>query len=1492
MSNEMHSCSHLEYVSFGGINNCIVYSVSSQSIRSSNKIKEESPNFDFPVCVSPICQRRYLQKICFLLNIISLGVFPIICHWFPNVYRWINYKSSTISECDSFLVITKEEYYTVVKKNTFLCSNKHLSEDEISLLKFLNILPSQHNYFTDFPYNLIKNNPSSISTSNRSSINNPFTVNSSVMTHCSKLRIEIIFFSFCGSIYIFDSVLNKFTITIPSLDNHPYTVIRNRVEPLLKSFRRLEPLDDSSDSCESNKKEDVPPRSSLQEIFGKCACDIPIVPIVDLIKNEILHPFFIFQIVAVLVWFKNSYVEYAVCIILITSLSLMNSVYETRCSHLKMNKMSKLDYKVSIISKVSSSEIPCEQIIDSSDLLPGDLLILRPGMVLPCDAIVLTSNIIVNESALTGESVPVLKSPIPKYSRELFDVNKDYKHVLYAKTIVMGVQDSNSPFGIAMVLKIGFSTLQGQFLQSMYCDVITNRLHFQNDKLYQDSMKFVKFCFIIGFLGCIVTAIIGITLDLKASTLLFRAFDLFTIVAPPALPATIAAGSTVAVRKLKKKKISCSNPSSVNIAGQVNSIVFDKTGTLTSDGLDAVGCISSVPGSKPCLDGLCTVPSQVNHLLSQAFATCHSISYVDKQHSPNSHKQYHYSQNLCTSETQPPPSASQPSSPNSRIIVGESLELCMFQFSGWILCDNGNSNTCLNNVKEFESGLDYVCSQTLNNSFSEPSNLDKPNSLVTPSLRTDMESSLLNEDGAVELSELPPPRIVRKYFKRSGNSHNFDSQDYEELEIIKVFEFCSKLRRMTVVCRNPLKPFEFMVFCKGSPEQIKAISRPESIPSELDDCVMSYSRSGMRVLGFSVGFINSPNRDLHSFIEALSRSEAEERLNFIGLMIFANKLRPSATEVISTLKNANVNCLMSTGDHVYTSIAVAQECGILSNINTFCASKKIVIGDTHGSHTGEECIKWTVVNSKNTKVYNSIHEVLEKYGFENIHWVVTGQCLRLIYKFHEALELEFLDLSSNPEKPLNLSGDHSHSFLKFYRRSEGLNIHFNRLRREIPCWISLNTPANESYSRNGRQEERDRLEGIVVDTDDGEEFIKFTNIPYHLDCTRNQKKAASAMPDHPSFAGNCDTERNMILNFDTTVDGVPLTLRISVLEFIIRYCHVYSRMTPEDKAMHINLMQKLKPNPMVGMCGDGNNDILAIKSANIGIAIADHEASIAASFVSNERNIAAVPDVLLEGRAALTSTIQSFQYSVLYIFIQFTSVLYLYSKGTNFTDHQYIWCDLVVFLSISIFATLTKSAKYLPPEIPAYKDILSSNVLIGIIIQCAVQLTFLISSITMVTRQDGFEACKVNVNIKDNGQNAHLQMCVENSVTFIVSCIQYVSAGVAIHKTRPFRLSLATNKLFLIQIILVISSTFVVIMDPKSFVSTLLNTVELPGFSQYILLAIFFMNFFFSIASMNFAMKAIYRREIHNNGPACFPQLHPLYIPKSRIEWKINTNLS
>ncbi|KAJ8927052.1 hypothetical protein NQ314_020520 [Rhamnusium bicolor] len=143
-----------------------------------------------------------------------------------------------------------------------------------------------------------------------------------------------------------------------------------------------------------------------------------------------------------------------------------------------------------------------------------------------------------------------------------------------------------------------------------------------------------------------------------------------------------------------------------------------------------------------------------------------------------------------------------------------------------------------------------------------------------------------------------------------------------EIEIIHQFQFTSLLQRMSVVTKAS-DTSSYSVYCKGSPEMIISLSQPSSVPDNILSRLKGYTCQGYRVIALG-------KRDLEEIssedIAKLHREEVECDLEFIGLIVLENKLKPQTTGVIRTLKEANLKVVMITGDNIQTGLHVAKEC--------------------------------------------------------------------------------------------------------------------------------------------------------------------------------------------------------------------------------------------------------------------------------------------------------------------------------------------------------------------------------------------------------------------------------------------------------------------------------------------------------------------------------------------------------------------------------------
>jgi cation-transporting ATPase 13A3/4/5 len=61
----------------------------------------------------------------------------------------------------------------------------------------------------------------------------------------------------------------------------------------------------------------------------------------------------------------------------------------------------------------------------------------------------------------------------------------------------------------------------------------------------------------------------------------------------------------------------------------------------------------------------------------------------------------------------------------------------------------------------------------------------------------------------------------------------------------------------------------------------------------------------------------------------MKRDEAESTLEFIGFIIFENKLKPTTAGVLEELQEAGIRKVMCTGDNILTAISVARECKLI-----------------------------------------------------------------------------------------------------------------------------------------------------------------------------------------------------------------------------------------------------------------------------------------------------------------------------------------------------------------------------------------------------------------------------------------------------------------------------------------------------------------------------------------------------------------------------------
>ncbi|XP_038301816.1 probable cation-transporting ATPase 13A5 isoform X2 [Canis lupus familiaris] len=416
-----------------------------------------------------------------------------------------------------------------------------------------------------------------------------------------------------------DTVLLKTTLQCVQVQKIRY--VWNYSE---KRFQKVGLLEDSNSCHDIYHTFGLGLTSEEQEVrrlvCGPNAIEVGIQPIWKLLVKQVLNPFYVFQAFTLTLWLSQGYIEYSVAIIILSVISIVLSVYDLRQQSVKLHNLVEDHNKVQVTVMVKGKGL---QELESRLLVPGDTIILPGKFSLPCDAILIDGSCVVNEGMLTGESIPVTKTPLTHSENTMAwksHSSEDYrKHVLFCGTEVIQVKPSGQGPVRAVVLQTGYNTAKGDLVRSI---LYPRPLNF---KLYNDAFKFIVFLACLGAVGFLYALGVYMYHGVSPRDTTTMALLILTITVPPVLPAALTTGIVYAQKRLKKKKIFCISQQRINMCGQINLVCFDKTGTLTEDGLDLWGV---VPTADNCFQEVHSFASGKDlpwSPLCAAMASCHSL---------------------------------------------------------------------------------------------------------------------------------------------------------------------------------------------------------------------------------------------------------------------------------------------------------------------------------------------------------------------------------------------------------------------------------------------------------------------------------------------------------------------------------------------------------------------------------------------------------------------------------------------------------------------------------------------------------------------------------------------------------------------------------------------------------------------------------------------------------------------------------------------------
>jgi len=245
--------------------------------------------------------------------------------------------------------------------------------------------------------------------------------------------------------------------------------------------------------------------------YGDNSTTIPMKSMGQLLMDEVLSPFYVFQLFSVVIWIFDSYLIYSAIIVFLSAISIGTTLYETRQTSLKLKSMAEFKSQV-FVYRDHNMENKLK--IDSIELVPGDIMEVPEGEIMPCDAILLNGSCIMNEAMLTGESIPVTKNALP-YNENIYNPAEDKNYTLFAGTICLQARFFQGRTVLALVTRTGFTTVKGELIRTMLFPKQSNF------KFYYDSFMFIGILAFLAVIGFLIDLPFFLASEDTTNTLLF-----------------------------------------------------------------------------------------------------------------------------------------------------------------------------------------------------------------------------------------------------------------------------------------------------------------------------------------------------------------------------------------------------------------------------------------------------------------------------------------------------------------------------------------------------------------------------------------------------------------------------------------------------------------------------------------------------------------------------------------------------------------------------------------------------------------------------------------------------------------------------------------------------------------------------------------------------------------------------------------------------------
>ena len=629
-------------------------------------------------------------------------------------------------------------------------------------------------------------------------------------------------------------------------------------------------------------------------------------------------------------------------------------------------------------------------LIKNIDLVPGDVLSLYEGEIIPCDCVILDGECVLNEDKILGKIDKSIRYALEN-NNNYFDYEKNkYSIIFHGSEIIKIYSKDNYKNVIALAINTGINSFKGNLLSNLlYRKVLYKKYRSIRDIILQKYyLIFMLILYIASSLGIIIRYI---STGKKYSIVDHLILNLGLILMPIyyIIICSIKYLGIYFLNKDNNQNIQCIDESRLIESGKINRVILDKTGTLTENNIKLSAFIPLYYDNSASKFYFKICDKKNIKKICDEHLVYYRNFLINKNSNENNQKsklnvQDEYKNNLIDSFYDKGINNGNTSYELSALflqcllccsnlakinneICGNIIDKEIIDLMKWdintveLISENAenanfyqNTENIINKIHRIGS-IFFEDTNNINNNFNY-------NSL-----------NIINEvfpKNYFKITEGMKIKESKEKIKNILTDNNQNKLNSFKLIIINRFFSNSYMNISSIVYNFIEDNYRFMA--KGPPEKILRHCINASIP-DIEKILSKALREGYRVIACATKVIEY-NQNWHNLNEEYYLKD----LIFCGFILVKNNLKEETKQIIKNIKKMECDIVISTGDSLYNSIGMGIQCDIINEKNSYAfdlsisgkKSKIMVIGICSSIKEEEEEFEkdsYTIQNNSNIK---------------------------------------------------------------------------------------------------------------------------------------------------------------------------------------------------------------------------------------------------------------------------------------------------------------------------------------------------------------------------------------------------------------------------------------------------------------------------------------------------------------------------------------------